>query len=228
MSKLIDIAKKFETKLGMPEDKTASANSTSGSEKKLPKSLRKIAAAELFLQKTISKRYADLHRVYGEVTVKTASGSLPAVFHICPNCAGRGKVADSDSTETIKLASTGEDVPTSKISNCPECKGKRVIKTVDAEKCSPEELTAYASFDKVSKKEKAQKKAEKAKKKAAKAIAKAEVKHLEAQDPEGALKSKVKRKAEKKAMKAAKKAEKKIKKAHKAAHNAAAKAGFPE
>lgn len=215
MSKLVDVANKFENKLGA---QTIVKKASAGD--KLPKSLRKIAAAELLLQKTISKRYAAISKVYGDVTVKSAEGNLPALYLVCNECSGRGKVADEDSYKTVKLASTGEMVPVSDIRKCSKCRGKRVVKIVDATKCSPVELTAHASFEKQAKKDKALKKADKAKKKAAKAIAKAEAKHLEAQNPEGAAKVKAKQKADKKAMKAAKKAEKKIRKAHKAAEAA--------
>ena len=54
----------------------------------------------------------------GEDTVKY----FPAKFEVCPTCKGHGHVADSD------------------LINCPECDGNRVIKVIDMDACSLEEI----------------------------------------------------------------------------------------
>lgn len=205
MNKLMTLAKKFETKLGL----TTEAND-------LPKTLKKIAKVERKLQKKIAQQQKRINQFSGDVTVKTASGRIPGVYLVCNDCDGRGKVATSNSDITVKLASTGDELPAADIKACAACKGKRVVKVADIRKCSEEQMTERAQYVKDKAVNKAAKKAEKKKKKAAKAIAKAEKKRMVAENPMAYQAAKLKKKAEKKAKKAAKKAMKAVDKAQKA------------
>lgn len=206
MNKLIDLAKKFESKLGM---KSEDGN-------KIPKQFQKIAKTEHKLQKKIAQHQSAVGKFSVDVTVTTTQGKIPGIYLVCNDCDGRGKTISSHSNLTIKFASMDQEIPATTITTCIACKGKRVIKVADIRKCSEEQLNERTQYVKDKESNKRTKKAEKKKNKAAKAIAKAEQKRIEAENPMAFKAMKMKKKADKKAKKAAKKAIKAVNKAQKA------------
>src|ERR1700748_1072076 len=154
---LMKIASKYVTKLGLPQVKNA--------ETRLPKNLRKLAAAEQNLQEKLNQHRLKFTQIAKGPTVKYSEGTLPAIYHVCETCQGQGKTAINQTIPNVKFASTEEYLSCLIINKCADCKGQRVIKAVDDSQCDEETLLAYAA-EKADKDEaKKAKKEKKAKKK---------------------------------------------------------------
>lgn len=211
MNKLITLAEKFETKLGLTSKKHQ--------EVILPKELQKIAKVGEKLQKKIAQQYKSVDKVSGEVMVRTYNGKVPGIYLVCNDCEGRGKISNSNHTTTIKLASISEELPAANIVNCTTCNGKRVVKMADIRKCSAAQVAERAEYVKGKANDKSVEKSDKKKKKAARLVAKSEKLKMKAENPMAWKEQKMKKKADKKAKKAAKKAFKAVKKVQEIENN---------
>jgi hypothetical protein len=215
-SNLMKIANQFRSKL---ETSTGAQKTKTAEIKKeaivLPKSLQKLAKAEEKLNRKIAECREKFNKVASGPSVQYSGGPLQALYHVCTRCQGLGKVTASVSNQGIKFASTEAYLSSLKVEKCGACNGKRVVKSVDENQCTQEQLMRYAAEEVEKEEKKKDKKSKKAAKKLSKLEQKAEEKRLAVEDPEKAAAMKVERKkakSDKKAKKGAAKAEKKLNK----------------
>lgn len=173
--------------------------------------MRKIASAEQKLVNKLAKVEEQYYKVASGPTLKTASGNIPAIYVVCGECQGMGKIA-SPLDHSVKFASTTETLQALQISVCGACDGEKVVKIADMTQCSNEDVEAAKSYATDKSEGKLAKKAWKLTKRAKKALKRAEKSALKAKDPMAWKINKIKKKAEKSAKKKAKKAAKLVSK----------------